>query len=264
MRSLILSLLFFSCTATSFTTWADEISAKENWFEQGLRAYQTKNWDQARDNFEKALQFQPNEAAILYNLGLAYFQMNKKGYAVGYWRKALALAPSLHGPAAALDQIEERFHFSRLEKSPWAIALHDLFLRIGWDLWLGTSAAFTALAGWLWLSFLQRRKSALASEDEETPSAGLGLVLATFAFTVAWSGNFGKWLDEQKIRGTVVTTSAELKSAPTNDGVTLAPLPEAAEVLIVRAHEDWLQVNTGEGGGGWVKKTDVLPASKDL
>ena len=52
---------------------------------------------------------QPQEAAIMYNLGLAYFQLNKKGYAVGYWRKALAMTPSFPGAGEALEKIQEKF-----------------------------------------------------------------------------------------------------------------------------------------------------------
>lgn len=260
MRILFLVLLFSSC----FHCFADEITSKENWFEQGLKAYQTKNWDQARDNFEKALEFQPNEATIMYNLGLAYFQLNKKGYAIGYWRKALAISPSLSNASEALERVQDRYHFSRLEKSPWAITAHDTLGRLGWNLLLGLLAIFTLLAGWLWLAFLQKRKTALVSGADEMPSVGLNLILVSALFVLAAASCSGKWIDEQKIRGTIVNATAELKSAPTADGVTLSPIPEAAEVQILAKHEDWLQINTGEGSGGWVKKSDVLAASKDL
>jgi tetratricopeptide (TPR) repeat protein len=263
MRRLILLLLFTVC----FQSLADEITAKENWFDQGLKAYQTKNWDQARDNFEKALQFQPNEAAIMYNLGLAYFQLNKKGYAVGYWRKALALMPSLTGAREALDKIQERYHFTLLEKSPWALTAHETFSRFGWNFWLSFLAVFTSLSGWLWLSFWQKRKTAIANESDDQSSVSLGLVALTVLFVAAASLCGGKWWDDQKVRGTVVNAAAELKSAPTTDGVTLSPLPEASEVQILGSHEDWFQVTAAggtEGTSGWVKKSDVLAASKDF
>jgi len=260
MLKIFLPLLF----SLSFHACADEITGKQNWFDQGLRAYQTKNWDQARDNFEKALQFQPNEAAIMYNLGLAYFQLNKKGYAVGYWRRALAFAPLLSGPQDALEKIQEKFHFSRLEKSPWAISAHDFFSRFDWNIGLGLLAITLGLTGWLWMGYWQRRKSALLSESEETPMPAWSLLFLTVLFLLTAAAVTGKFVDEQKIRGTVVNASAELKSAPTDDGVTLSSLPEAAEVQILSSHNDWLQINTGEGSGGWVKKSDVLAASKEL
>lgn len=260
MKHFILLLFFASC----FHCAADEITSKENWFDQGLKAYETKNWDQARENFEKALQFQPNEATIMYNLGLAYFQLNKKGYAVGYWRKALAVSPAMTGASEALEKIQDRYHFSRLEKSPWAITAHDTLSRFGWNFWLAVLAILTTLAGWLWLAFLQKRKAAIASESDDLPSVSWGLIILTVLFVCTLIATTGKWLDDQKVRGTVVNATTELKSAPTTDGVTLSPIPEAAEVQILGTHEDWLQVNTGEGSGGWVKKSDVLAASKDL
>lgn len=263
MKRFILLLLFASC----FHCRADEITSKENWFDQGLKAYQSKNWDQARENFEKALQFQPNEATIMYNLGLAYFQLNKKGYAVGYWRKALAISPSMAGASEALEKTEDRYHFSRLEKSPWALTAHDTLSRFGWNFWLSILAFLTVLTGWLWLTFLQKRKTAIATDSDDLPSVGWTLIALSLLFLLCAGASFGKWLDDQKIRGTVVNPTTELKSAPTADGVTLAPIPEASEVQIVGTHEDWLQVITSngtEGTGGWVKKSDVLAASKDL
>lgn len=200
----------------------------------------------------------------MYNLGLAYFQLNKKGYAVGYWRKALAIAPSFSGPSEALEKIQERYHFARLEKSPWALAAHDFLSRYGWNSWLALLAIFSAATGWLWLSYWQRRKAASISETEETPSPSWSLLIASVIGSLIALGSAGKWLDQQKIRGTVVNAAAELKSAPTNDGVTISALPEASEVQVLGTHEDWLQINTGEGSGGWVKKSDVLAASKDL
>jgi tetratricopeptide (TPR) repeat protein len=260
MKRFILLLFFASC----FHCLADEITSKENWFDQGLKAYETKNWDQARENFEKALQFQPNEATIMYNLGLAYFQLNKKGYAVGYWRKALAVSPSMAGATDALEKIQDRYHFSRLEKSPWAITVHDTLCRFGWNFWLSILAILFAFTGWHWLAFLQKRKTALAAESDDLPSVSSGLIIVSVLFVMIATASAAKFIDDQKVRGTVVNAATELKSAPTTDGVTLSPLPEAAEVQILGTHEDWLQVNTGEGSGGWVKKSDVLAASKDL
>jgi hypothetical protein len=260
----MLKIFLLPLFSLSLHASADEITGKQNWFDQGLRAYQSKNWDQARDNFEKALQFQPAEAAIMYNLGLAYFQLNKKGYAVGYWRRALAFAPLLSGPEESLEKIQDKFHFSRLEKSPWAVSAHDFLTRVDWNIGLAALAITLGFTGWLWMGFWQRRKVALLSESDETPSPSYSLLFLTVLFVITAVGVSGKWLDEQKIRGTVVNASAELKSAPTDDGVTLSSLPEASEVQILSSHNDWLQINTGEGSGGWVKKSDVLAASKEL
>jgi len=251
MRALIVFLIF-----------STSVMAQENRFDQGLKAYQAKDWQQARDNFEKALQQQPGEAAIFYNLGLTYFQMGQKGYAIGYWRKALAAAPGMSAAVTALERIEDKYHFSRLEKSPWASAAHDLFQRLDWNIWLLALAIFLTLSGTGWLRFFAKRKTALASESEEAPSIGWGQLLLTVFFVLALAGVTGKFLDQEKPRATVVTTAAEIKSAPSKDGVTLSSIAEGSEVAIVRDHGDWVQVNTGEGSGGWMAKADLLPANK--
>ncbi len=248
---LLLGFCFF------YTAGADESS-----FEQGLKDYQARNWAQAKDNFEKAAHQHPDEPAVYFDLGLAYFQLDKKGYAVAYWRKALAMAPGLSGPAAALEQAEEKYHFGHIEKSPWALTLHDTFLKVGWNVWLGVLALLMLSSGWIWLSYFQRRKAAAMSESADLPPVSLGQLFLAIAFALAFAGAAGKFFDEQKLRGTVVTT-IDIKSAPSDDGVNLASVSEGTEVTVTREHDNWVQINTGEGASGWVKKTDLVLAGKD-
>jgi tetratricopeptide (TPR) repeat protein len=233
------------------------LAAEESSFDQGLKAYQAKNWDVARDNFEKALQNHPDEGAIFYNLGLTYFQLGKHGYAVGYWRKALATAPGLNAASSALDQIEEKYHFGQLDRSPWAAAAHSLFQRFSWNVWLVGLAVLLSLTGLVWLSFFEKRKIAINSEAE-APSVSWTLLFLTVLLVAAIAGNLGKFLDQQRVRATVVSNTSEIRSAPSKDGVSLAPISEGSEIGIVDSHEDWVQVNTGDGSTGWLPKSDVL------
>lgn len=252
-----------SILIASFCLVAQESSAPESLFDQGLKAYHAKQYDKARENFEKALEEKPNDAAILYNLGLAYYQQNKKGYAVGLWRKALSMSPGLHAASAALERVEDRFHFSHLEKTPWEQTLHSAYQHFGWNFWLLGLAAVSAFVGWQWLNFFQRRKDAAKDESTEAPTIGAFLTGLSLLWLMAVGLNAGKLSDELSPRGTVVSSSAELKAAPSNDGVALANVPEASELAIRGSHDDWLQVTTSDGATGWLQKSDVLPVGKE-
>lgn len=237
-------------------------AAEDNGFNQGLKALQEKKWEEASGEFAKALVANPNDPAILYNLGLAQFRLGKKGAAVGYWRKALAVAPGARAPEEALEQLQEKFHFARLEKSAAAQTLHLIFNKVGWDVWLAVLAVLLAFAGWRWLGYFQTRKVALASEDAEVPPISVGLWILTFLLALVLAAVAGKCLDAQKARATAIA-SVELKSAPSGDGATLASVSEGAELQILSRRDEWLQVTTGDGNGGWVKQTDVIEARRD-
>jgi tetratricopeptide (TPR) repeat protein len=258
MRILILApliMLFLMIQATL---------AEETDFDQGLRHYHAGKWEEAKRAFEKALIEHPDDAATYFNLGLAQFQLGQRGYAVAYWRKALAIAPGREAPAKALENVDEKFHFSHLEKSPWSLAIHNLFVRFGWDVWLGLLTFATGLCGYLWLGYLKQKKLSFISEAANSPHLHWVTLFLTLLFVIIVAANVAKWLDDQKDRAVVVAAAAELKSAPSVDGVTLAPLPEASEVAIIQTHEDWAQVVTGESASGWVKKSDIVPTAKGM
>ena len=261
MHALISLLLILSC-------WLHAEAgqyAPGDPFEQGLKAYQSKQYDQAREAFEKALQAKPNDAAIMYNLGLTYFQENRKGYAVGYWRKALSAAPGLTG--ASLGSRAGRRSFSLQSSGKNALGT-DASLRIRpahLEFLVVLAGAFDvgrrlALARFL----LKSEEPPLKKTIKRRQAWGPRLSRYPFAWVLAASLNMGKWLDESKARGTVVSSNAELKAAPSDDGVALATVPEASEIAIHQAHEGWVQVTTSDGAAGWLKKTDVLSSGKDL
>ena len=58
-------------------------------FDSGVQAYNNKNYSQAGAYFEELLEKKPNDANLLYNLGIIKYKANKIDQAVGFLNAAL-------------------------------------------------------------------------------------------------------------------------------------------------------------------------------
>lgn len=56
--------------------------------------YQNKQYDQARSLFLEALDKEPNNDHLMFNIGNCYLQQNQLGHAIVWYRRSLALAPN--------------------------------------------------------------------------------------------------------------------------------------------------------------------------
>lgn len=231
--------------------------AQTDSFEAGLKAYEQKNWQVASDTFAKLLEKNPNDPAVLFNLGLSEYQRNHRGAAAGYWRKALKISPGLTSARQALARLDEKFHLVRLEKSAMSLFAHDWLSFFSWDYWLAVLSLSLAWGGYRWLNYFSLRKSARLSENLETPLPAVFDYVSVFLLVFGLICVVGKFLDEQKARATLIS-SVELKSAPTKDGATLGTLSEGTEIEVLREHESWLQILGGEGSVGWLNQSDVI------
>ena len=84
-------LLLLASTHTAFATDALPLSQL---YSQALSAYQDKKFQDSTELFSKALQLQPENPELLYNLGLSQYQLNKKGYAIALGAKHYSSLPS--------------------------------------------------------------------------------------------------------------------------------------------------------------------------
>lgn len=76
-----------------FNGIANEAIPYNQWWTQANSFYQQKNFDSAIVYYEKLVGYQPTNDVIYYNLGNAYYRLNKIGFAILNYNKALRLNP---------------------------------------------------------------------------------------------------------------------------------------------------------------------------
>lgn len=234
----------------------------EEYFSSGTKSYQEKKFDAAVVNFEKALDLHPESATVLTDLGLSYFQLQKKGLSIAMFRRALFIDPSQTVAEAAL-----KFVLSQLEvkEIPHQIETYErLRSTVLNSASLNGFHLLTALllfaCGFIWLRYLGRRRKAFEAElaPPGTPIIGLmlGIGLAlSFSFTIL------KIYDLTIPRATIIADKVSAQTAPGDGQSGLFDLYAGFEVIVRNVANDWIQVSYPGGLTGWVKKDSLMSTS---
>ena len=230
-------------------------------FRAGLSDYQTKDYAKAATEFQTALTLDDRNTAAMDNLALAAFQLNKKGEAIAWFRRALSENSSDAAARAGL-----RYGFSQLgvKEIPHKLesfeTLHEkLLVSLNLEELLALSAITLLVGGWWALQWAGRRKRALESE-EATPTFPWQAVI-TLAVCVAASVLAGlKSEDLRQPRGTIVVEKIGAKTLPSENGVALFDLFEGFEVVINDRQKDWVQVTYPGGLSGWIPRAALILA----
>jgi len=243
------------------TTLRADPSSPEDLFRNGLTAYQNKNYEEARDAFQKALAQGPRSPQVLHNLALTYYQLNQKPQAMAFWRRALTMSPTYKAARAGRDLLESRLNMRPFERDSVSVWMARTLssLSIFELLWL--TALASSLTGWLWIRYLADRKNAL-DEEQPLPTFPTPAVLLSLALVACLALIDLKLGESGKTRATVITEKASAHSLPTDEAVSLFEVLGGHEVLVRQQQNGWSQVQNGDGSTGWMKDSDILITSE--
>ena len=93
---LMMSLLFIS-SLIIFTPSAKGAGESELYFSKGLLAFEEGRLEEAAIEFEKALQLEPENPNMLFQLGRTYNRLKEFDDAINNFEKALKINPQLKG-----------------------------------------------------------------------------------------------------------------------------------------------------------------------
>ena len=74
--------------------WTFAQSPVDEWFNQANAAYNSGNYDNAVELYQKILNTEMESVPVYYNMGNAYYKMRNYPMAIYYYEKALKLDPS--------------------------------------------------------------------------------------------------------------------------------------------------------------------------
>lgn len=247
-------LFFFRVSEAAVAT------SRTDSFQKGLAAYQERQYDVARDQFEKSLSEDGENPRLFHNLALTHFQLNEKAKALAYWRKALVLDPGFRAARTGRDLLESRYNMRPLEKDPFSSWLRRLLEWVSALQLLWVLAALITVTGWLWIRHLASRRLAV-DQEEARPPIPLAAVASSLIVVVLAAVVAAKIAQTLSIRATVVTDHANARSLPADDGVSLFDLTGGTEVEVRRHGDGWLQVRDRGGSTGWLKESEAMITS---
>ena len=222
-----------------------------NDFVAGTSAYESKEYDKAREKFEPLLEANSENPALLYNLGLVYYQQGDFGRALGLWRKARSLDNSLTAVGAAISFVEEKL-FPEAKTKPFFQTIFSWFLRRPFWLWAFLSLLSFFMGVWWALEYGVKRKLELNLWPN-----WVFLTLPVFLF----SGSFTVYLTLQSLRieATVIEKNLLTHTNPADTSPTIGELDEGQIVVIEKTYGHWAQIRTRAGAPGWVPKKTLIP-----
>lgn len=224
-------------------------------FALGLKKYQEGQFDEAVTQLSEALGRNPESAQILYNLGLAHFQKSDVGLAMGMWRKALELNPSLSDAATAL-----KFARTKIDKASEGTnedLLHGYLNLLTLDQILALTGLLLLCGIWTLLRFLGLRRVALR---DSLPMPSLPKVTLTVLILASLFASLAviKTFDVLTARVTVTAKKAEVKTGPGPENATLFEVFEGASLTVRKVDSGWSQVKTVTGKTGWVPNENLF------
>jgi tetratricopeptide (TPR) repeat protein len=254
-----LTILVLGLMGCVFQAAADAPS-KENFFEKGLAAYQSKQYTEARDAFQKQLDQGKMSPGLLNNMALSVYQLDQKPLALALWRKALSIQPGFKPALSGREFLETKMNMRPLERDSLSLWTHRNLESISiYELAL-VNAMILAIAGWLLLRYLGERRFAVEEEQPMPAFPGMAsvfLVLLIFTSTIS----VYKLRDSLNTRATITVVKASARSLPAEEGVALFDLSGGSEVFVRQQQNGWSQIQNAEGSSGWVKNSELFITS---
>ncbi len=252
-KSLLISVLFFLSAFGAVAQNSTEL------FTQGTQAYLSKDYKKAQELFKQSLDLDPHNSTIITNLALTEYQLGQKPMAIGLLRKALALDPEV---ATAQDGL--RFILSEhvIKDIPRNLNSYEtlrtqMLQPVPLPAYLVLSVLSFLCAGWTLISYLGRRRKAL-EEEKALPPFPLVPSILVIIFLVCSGLVLLKLYESTVLRGTIVTETVPLQTAPGENQVAIMDLPGGVEVQVRADQGDWVQVTYPGSATGWIKKSAIL------
>ncbi len=218
-------------------------------FKKGNEAYKIGDFTTALEAYQSIEKEGEGSAELNYNIGNCYFRLNKVGYAILNYEKALKQDPALEDAQINLVTAQKQT-VDKIEQLPLPgiVRVYKGFLSVlnteGWAK-VSLGLVFLFLVFILIINF--SKNSTLKKSLFLVNSVNVLLVLLTLIFAFSSS-----YYDKEEL--VLVKDNAYIKSEPTKSGKDLFILHEGTKVQLKQDNNAWIQIKLSDGLIGWVEK----------
>jgi tetratricopeptide (TPR) repeat protein len=247
-------LLTFACFVVLALASGADAGTATVLFEKGNRAYQEGQYREALEFYLEA-ETQTEGFAINYNLGNAYYKLNKIPESILHYERALKFEPNhpdaLHNLRLATDKIADRIE--SIPRSAFSLWWEGMVQRPTPDFWGWLSiGAFACSAALLFLFLL--------SSGPGAKRLGFfgALLLAAMGLTMHQFGRSAFNHRYTETTAIIFTPKVDVKSEPREQAVNVFVLHAGSKVSLVRKAEDWYEIEIASGSKGWLRADDLV------
>lgn len=223
-------------------------------FDKATTAYNEGKYDTAIESYLKIIENGEHSAALYYNLGNAYYKMNKIAPSIYYFEKALLLDPNdreiknnlAHAKNMTLDAIET------LPETSLSRVYRQATELLSFDQWGYAAIIFMLLFALSYIAFSylrytnQKRISFIAS--------------MTFIFLACIALFFGylQYTDFKSQNPAIIfAEKVVVQSEPNSRSQEVFTLHEGTKVNIVEELNEWKKIELSDGKSGWMPKESI-------
>ena len=223
-------------------------------FEAANEAYAEGNYEEAIAGYEEILENGQTSTALHYNLGNAYYKLNRVGPSIYHYEKALQLQPGD-------EDVKNNLNFARnmaidaIEEAPQKGFLGMIE---------STTSAFTA-EGWGWvgifcmllfvvfiLVYYFSRKTIVKRILFIS-----GLFFLILAISSVVIGIMKLNVQQENEFAIVFAEETEVKSEPNVRASEVFLLHEGAKVRVTEDYQGWYEIELPNGSQGWIPADDL-------
>jgi len=220
-------------------------------FEAANKLYYEGKFAEAASAYEKLLRSAPPSPALYFNLGNAWFKSGQLGRAIAAYHQAERFAPRDPDLRANLQFARNQIQGPSLSSKRWQRWLNKLTL----NEW--TVLATTVV--WFWLLLITALQWRAASKRSfRGLILGLGIASAMLGGCFALS----LYLNHVQQIAVVITPEAVVRRGPLEESPNAFALHDGAELQVLDRKDDWLLITTDPRRLGWLRRDQVLLASK--
>jgi tetratricopeptide (TPR) repeat protein len=216
-------------------------------YEEGSQRLLAGNYSGAVGSYRAAMDLGVGSAALYYNLGVAYYRLDRLGESIRFLERARRLAPSdrriLHNLEIARSRIPERF--ARLPVRFWTRGWQRVVSTLG----VGGLFAIGLVLWWLPFGLVawrvRRGRRTPWTGRLGWPSAALAVAFLAFATAASVRSPFGD-------QAVIIEPTAPLYTSAAGDDAGIV-LHEGLTVDVEARDGMWLRVRLPNGVTGWVQ-----------
>ncbi len=246
--SIFLLIVFVLFAKNSFAGEAESL------FNQANGYYQKNEYQKAADIYQKLVDEGYQGTSLYYNLGNAYYKLNKIGYSILNYEKALRLSPGD-------DDVQNNLALANSKTVDKIDSLPQFFLFQWWESLL----ALFSLSGWTWTAYFLYIlllisvgvfffiKNGTFQRISLFSSLSFG-----FLFIVAVVLLVVKLNREVNIKdGIIIQPAVTVKLAPDNSSNDAFVIHEGLKVKIEDHVDNWYKIRLQDGKIGWMPNNDL-------
>jgi tetratricopeptide (TPR) repeat protein len=236
------------------STAAASAETPEGIFHNGNNFYQNKQYEKAIDAYEQLISEGYEGTSLYYNLGNAYYRINKIGFAILNYEKALQLSPTdediQHNLALAnaktVDRVEMLPRFFIFQ---WWEGLLALFNLTGW----------TYTAYFLYILILSSAGFYFFAKNQRVQKISFYFGLAAILLlALTASLLIIKFNRELSVKNAVIVEQeAAVKLSPDSGSSDAFIIHEGLKVKLEDNVQDWVKIRLLDGKVGWVQKENL-------